>query len=83
MVQVLFQNLHETVMCKIMKITIDYDFREEFVYSDGGTIHLDWKWAQSTPRPSIGYSEPLKDSRPIVFLIPGQGNDSDEIYMQN
>lgn len=85
MVQIFFQNLHEVVMCKILKTNVKFDFREEFVYSDGGTIHLDWKWAEAPDHSeeAVDYARAKRDTRPIVFLIPGSGNDSDEIYMQN
>jgi predicted alpha/beta-fold hydrolase len=68
-------NLMEQIQYKLLKNVIEYD-RHEFVYSDGGSITLDWKWASDV---YIG----RKDTKPIVILIPGSGNDSGEIYMQN
>ena len=77
--------MHEFICLKILRIQVRFDHREEFVYSDGGTVHLDWKWAggSATDKMEGGLSIPNEDNRPIVLLIPGSGNDSDEIYMQN
>ena len=45
MIQIAIQNLHEVIMCKILKTHVRFDAREEFIYEEGGTIHLDWKFA--------------------------------------
>ena len=58
--------------------------REEFVYKDGGTIHLDWTFSLDKNGSKVSNQElnsPIRDNKPIMILIPGFCNDSTEIYM--
>lgn len=55
--------------------------RQEFIYKDGGTVTLDWAFANGAE--NDGLKTPLKDLKPIIIMAPGINNDSNEIYMLN
>ena len=66
------QNLHEQYYHKFEKNVHPTVVREEFVYVDGGLIHLDWVHCCNSPS---------EDEKPILIMIPGFNNDSADIYM--
>lgn len=79
--QLFSMNFMEQFQMKVLGNVVRFDHRQEFKYEDGGTIHLDWKWAKGVA--DVGLETPLGDDKPIMMLVPGQGNDSNDIYMQN
>lgn len=57
--------------------------RQVFWYKDGGCVTLDWAWSKSDDVIEAGFETPNKDCKPIIVIIPGVNNDSNEIYMEN